>query len=232
MKKHGASDDVIASIEKAGGPDKIDDKWWQQTLSKLPLIDQKKIEQGLINVSDLKEKQEGEIAHAAEHAEEILAQRETKNMEWYQKETSTIHDYVENITKDVPWARYQDFKGNETPEQVEKIKAHNQMVAGLEQKFNSALWPQNAQERAAIAAAAVLSDQLTGQIKYEQTARMDLEAQVKRLTEENSKLKASGKMPKSSVNTPSTIKNNDLNSRIKMNASDAIDLGLDEAGGE
>jgi hypothetical protein len=230
MKKHGASDDVIASIEKAGGPDKIDDKWWQQTLSKLPMTDQERIKRGLIDVGDLKEKQEGEIAHAAEHAEEILAQRQNQSKEWYQKETTQINDYVENITKEVPWARYQQFNGDETPEQVEKIKAHNNAVADLQQKFNSALWPQTAEERAAVAAAAVLSHQLTGQIRSEQQTRAQLEAEVARLANENSKLKASGKMPKSSVSTPSSIKNNDLNSRIKMNASDAIDLGLDEAG--
>ena len=51
-----------------------------------------------------------------------------------------------------------------------------------------------------------------------------------RLSDENSRIKASGKMPKSSINTPASVKNNDMNSRIKMNASDAIDLGLDEAG--
>ena len=184
----------------------------------------------MIDVTDLKEKQEGEIAHAAEHAEEILAQRQNQSQEWYQKETTQIHDYVENITKEVPWARYQQFKGDETPEQVEKIKAHNNAVSDLQQKFNSALWPQNAADRAAVAAAAVLSHQLTGQIKAEQQTRAQLEAEVARLSNENSKLKASGKMPKQSVSTPSTIKNNDLNSRIKMNASDAIDLGLDEAG--
>jgi hypothetical protein len=230
MKKHGATDEVIASIEKAGGPDKIDDKWWQQTLNKLPMTDQERIKRGLIDVSDLKEKQEGEIAHAAEHAEEILAQRQNQSKEWYQQETAQINEYVENITKEVPWARYQQFKGDETPEQAEKIKAHNNAVADLQQKFNSALWPQNAADRAAVAAAAVLSHQLTSQIRSEQQTRAQLEAEVARLSNENSKLKASGKMPKSSVNTPSTIKNNDLNSRIKMNASDAIDLGLDEAG--
>ena len=230
MKKHGATDDVIESIEKAGGPDKIDDKWWQQTLSKLPMTDQERIKRGLIDVSDLKEKQEGEIAHAAEHAEEILAKRQNQSKEWYQQETTQINDYVENITKEVPWARYQQFKGDETPEQVEKIKAHNNSVADLQQKFNSALWPQNAADRAAVAAAAVLSHQLTGQIKAEQQTRAQLEAEVARLSNENSKLKSSGKMPKQSVSTPSSIKNNDLNSRIKMNASDAIDLGLDEAG--
>jgi hypothetical protein len=58
-----------------------------------------------------------------------------------------------------------------------------------------------------------------------------MQNQLRRLTEENNKLKASGKMPRQSVNTPSTIKTNDLNSRIRMNASDAIDLGLEEAGG-
>ena len=230
LKKHGASDEVIASIEKAGGPDKIDDKWWQQTINKLPLIDQKRIEQGLINVADLKDKQEQEISHAAEHAEEILSQRQNQSKEWYQQETTQINDYVENITKEVPWARYQQFRGDETAEQIEKIKAHNNAVADLQQKFNSALWPQNAGERAAIAAAAVLSHQLTGQLRMEQEAKAQMQAELKRLSDENSRLKASGKMPKQNVSTPSSIKNNDLNSRIKMNASDAIDLGLDEAG--
>ena len=230
LKKHGASEEVIASIEKAGGPDKIDDKWWQHTISKLPLIDQKRIEQGLINVADLKEKQEQEISYAAEHAEEILQERNNQSKEWYQKETTHINDYVENITKDVPWARYQQFKGDETPEQIEKIKAHNNSVADLQQKFNSALWPQTAGERAAVAAAAVLSHQLTGQLRAEQQSKAQMQAELKRLTDENSKLKASGKMPKQNVSTPSSIKNNDRNSRIKMNASDAIDLGLDEAG--
>jgi hypothetical protein len=70
---------------------------------------------------------------------------------------------------------------------------------------------------------------LTNQLRIEQSGKAALEAQLKKLTEENSRLKASGKMPKQSVSTPSTIKNNDINSRIKMNPMDAIDLGLDEA---
>jgi len=194
------------------------------------MTDQERIKRGLIDVTDLKEKQEGEIAHAAEHAEEILAQRQNQSQEWYQKETTQIHDYVENITKEVPWARYQQFKGDETPEQIDRIKEHNNVVADLQQKFNSALWPQTAEDRAAVAAAAVLSHQLTGQLRHEQQAKAQLQAELERLANENSKLKASGKMPKQNVSTPSSIKNNDLNSRIKMSASDAIDLGLDEAG--
>jgi len=231
MRKHGATDDVIQSIEKAGGPDKIDDKWWQENaLSKLPMTDAEKLKRNLIDVSDLKEKQESEIAYAAEHAEEILQQRQQQSQEWYQQETGNIRNYMDEITKEVPWARYQAVPDNATQEQIEKISSHNKVVSDLENKFNSALWPQSANERASVAAAAVYSHVLTNQLRMEQAGRAELEAQLKKMTEENSRLKASGKMPKQSVSTPSTIKNNDINSRIKMNPMDAIDLGLDEAG--
>lgn len=230
MRKHGATDDVIQSIEKAGGPDKIDDKWWQENaLSKLPMTDAEKLKRNLIDVSDLKEKQESEIAYAAEHAEEILQQRQQQSQEWYQQETGNIRNYMDEITKEVPWARYQEVPDNATQEQIEKISSHNKVVSDLENKFNSALWPQSANERASVAAAAVYSHVLTNQLRIEQSGRAALESQLKKLTEENSRLKASGKMPKQSVSTPSTIKNNDINSRIKMNPMDAIDLGLDEA---
>jgi len=231
MRKHGASDEVIQSIEKAGGPDKIDDKWWQQNaLSKLPMTDAERLKRNLLDVVDLKDKQDQEVAHAAEHAEEILAQRQKQSQEWYQHETGNIRNYVEEITKEVPWARYQQVPENATPEQAEKIQNHNNVVADLENKFNSALWPQSANERASVAAAAVYSHVLTNQLRVEQTTRASLESQLKKLTEENSRLKASGKMPRQSVSTQSVNKTSSLDDRIKMKASDAIDLGLDEAG--
>ena len=231
MRKHGASDEVIQSIEKAGGPDKIDDKWWQQNaLSKLPMTDAERLKRNLLDVVDLKDKQDQEVAYAAEHAEQILEQRQRQSQEWYQQETGNIRNYVEEITKEVPWARYQPIPENATPEQAEKIQSHNKVVADLENKFNSALWPQSANERASVAAAAVYSHVLTNQLRVEQQGRASLEAQLKKLTEENSRLKASGKMPRQSVSTQSVNKTSSLDDRIKMKASDAIDLGLDEAG--
>ena len=231
MRKNGATDDLIASIEKAGGPDKVDDKWWQNNaISKLGLTDAEKLKRSLIDVSDLKEKQEAEISHAAENAEQILEQRQNQARDWYQKETTEVRDYVNQLTKEIPWARYQEPPENATPEQIEKIQQHNKNVSALEGKFNSALWPKTANERASIAAAAVYSDILSATLQQEQSAKAALEAQVKKLSDENSKLKSSGRMPKQSVTTQSINKSNDLQSRIKMNASDAIDLGLDEAG--
>jgi hypothetical protein len=55
--------------------------------------------------------------------------------------------------------------------------------------------------------------------------------QIKQLTSENNKLKGSSKLPKQTVTTQSSNKSSNLSDRIKMNASDAIDLGLDEAFG-
>ena len=230
MRKHGATDEVIQSIEKAGGPDKIDDKWWQQNaLSKLPLTDSKRLERSLVDVVELKEKQEAEIAHAAEHADEILAQRQNQSQEWYQQETTGIRNTIEEMTKEVPWARYQQVPQNATDVQIEKITAHNNAVASLEEKFNSALWPQSANERASVAAAAVLSHVLTNQLRTEQATRATIEAQLKKLEAENSQLKGASRMPRQTANTQNINKSADLNARIKMNASDAIDLGLDEA---
>lgn len=231
MKKHGAGEDVIKAIEAAGGPDKISDKWWQENaLSKIPMIDAERLKRNLTDMTDLKEKQEREVENAAQNAEQILEERQNESRNWYQQETTHIRDFVEEITKEAPWARYQPVPQNATQEQIDKINAHNQVVQGLEQKFQSALWPTNAKERASVAAAAVFSHVLTQQLRTEQASKSQMAAELKRLTEENSKLKAGGKMPRQSVSTPSTVKSNDISSRIKMNAMDAIDLGLDEAG--
>jgi hypothetical protein len=231
LRKHGAGDEVIKSIEDAGGPDKVADSFWKQSaFQKLPLTDSERLKRGLVDVSELKEKQEAEISHAADHAEEILTQRETQNKEWYGKEVEQIDTYMEEITKDLPWARFVEPLPNATPEQLKQVEEHNKRVGDLATKFNSALWPTTAQERANVAASAVFSHVLTEQLRTEQAQKNALMDQVKQLTSENNKLKGSSKLPKQTVTTQSSNKPSNLSDRIKMNAADAIDLGLDEAG--
>lgn len=231
LRKHGASDEVIKSIEQVGGPDKVSEKWWQDNaLTKLPMLDAEKVKKSLIDVIDLKEKQEKEIAFVAEHAEEVMQMRETQAQNWYQEENNAVRQHVDEITKDFDWARYKGIKGNETEEELAKIQKHNESVAGLESKFSAALWPQNATDRANVAAAAAFSHVLADQLRVEQKSRAEMTAQIKRLTEENSKLKGAYKMPKQSISAQVTNKSNNLSDRIKMNAADAIDMGLDEAG--
>lgn len=231
LKKHGASDEVIQSIEKAGGPDKIDSSWWKNNaIDKLPMTDAERLKRNLVDVVDLKEKQEQEIQYAAENVEQIMAQREEQTYNWYNEERASINNHIDSLTKDLPWARFSEIPAGASQEEVQRITKHNETVNALAERFQSALWPQTAQDRANVAAAAVFSHVLTDELRRSQTTSAQLSAQLKKLTEENSRLKGASKMPKSSVSSPSSNKGSSLNDKIKMSASDAIDLGLDEAG--
>lgn len=230
MKKNGATDELIESIEKAGGPDKIDQNWWKENaIDKLPMLDADDLKDNLKSINKLKIEQEKEISYAAENAEQILEERKNQNINWYKQENEGIQKHIEGITKDIPWARYQQAEPNASQEQIQKIQEHNAMVQDLHNKFNTALWPQNAEERASVAAAAVLSHKLADQLRLEQSQRETAMQQIKRLTDENNRLKGAGKVPKTNVTTPAQNKP-DANARLKMNAMDAIEMGLDEAG--
>jgi hypothetical protein len=230
LRKNGASEEVIESIEKAGGPDSVDQSWWKNNaIDKLPLTDAERLKRNLVDVVDLKEKQDQEIANAAENAEQILAQREQEKDHWYQREVQNIDKHIDDLTKELPWARYAEAPKDANPEKLEQIQRHNAQVKSLQEKFESALWPTNAQERANVAAAAVFSHVLTEQLRIEQDAKAKYMTELKALREENTKLKGAGKIPRQTITGQHTIKTN-LNDRIKMNPLDAIDLGLDEAG--
>jgi hypothetical protein len=233
LKKHGASDEVIDNIKKAGGPDKVSDEWWQKNaINKLPFQDSERLKRGLLDIYDLKDKQQSEIENAAQNAEKILEERKNASVESYRRDTEQITNHLQEITKEIPWARYQEIPQGATEEQVQAAQKHNQMVAQLEQKFNAALWPTDAVSRANIAASAVLSDVLAGQLRQDQARMAQMAEQLKKLTEENSKLKGASKVPRQNVSTQSTIKTSSLNDRIKMNSMDAIDMGLNEALGD
>jgi len=230
LRKHGASEDVITSIEKSGGPDKINDAFWKNpAFDNIPFTDVEKLKRNLVDVSDLRDKQEGEIQYAAENADKILQEREMEKGQWYEKTVTEIDQEIDTLTKELPWARYAEVPQGATPDQIQQIQNHNSRVADLAGKFESALWPTTSKDRANVAAAAVFSHVLSDQLRTEQAQKSALLDQVKKLTAENNSLKSSSKIPKQSISTQSANKTNSMSDRIKMNASDAIDLGLDEA---
>ena len=229
LRKNGASEDVIESIEKAGGPDAVDQNWWKNNaIDKLPLTDSERLKRNLVDVVDLKEKQEQEVANAAQNADQILADREQEKGKWYQQEVQQIDSHMDGLTKDLPWARFAEAPKDATPEKLQQVQRHNAQVQSLAEKFNSALWPTNAQERANVAAAAVFSHVLTEQLRVEQEGKSKYMAELKSLREENNNLKGAGKMPRQTITGQHSVKSS-LNDRLKMNSMDAIDIGLDEA---
>lgn len=232
LKKNGASDDVISSIESAGGPDKISQEWWKtQAIEKLPMMDAERLKKDLFNVIDLKEGREKEVGETAEKRDEFLQSRQTELVNNFNKQNEEIYSHTAELTKEIPWAQFQELNTNDTPEKQQEVQRHNASVEALSSKFNAALWPKTPQERADVAAAASGFHVVVGQLRYEQESRQAMQSKVDALTKELTALKNAGRMPKANP-SPANIKpSNSVQERIKMNASDAIDMGLDEASG-
>jgi len=232
MKQHGASDELLQSIEAQGGPDKIDQKWWQSTLSKLPMTDAERLKRGIVDVADLSEKRVGEIMNSAQNAEQYYKSRDEALVERFSKQEEESLNYIQEQIKsqNADWALPKEIPAGATPEQRKAIESHNAQAAQLEQLFYGAMYPQSPQARADVAAAAAMSHMLTNQLRTEQTARQKMDAQIKQLTEENNKLKGAGRMPRQNLATASSNKPASVSDRLKMSSADAIDMGLDEAG--
>jgi hypothetical protein len=229
LKANGASEDVIKAIEQAGGPDQIAENWWKSNaIDKLPFKEAEKLKKNLLDVYDLKEKEQQEIEFASQNAEQYFVEKQKANEEWYHGTVNEIDTYMDEITKEFPWARFQEPPQNATPEQLKAVEQHNSAVSSLAEKFNSALWPTSPQERANIAASAVFSHVLTEQLRVEQQAKVKMSEQLKKLTEENNRLKSAGRLPRQNVSTSNKVSNS-LSDRLKMSSSEAIDFGLDEA---
>jgi hypothetical protein len=233
LKKHGAGDEIIKQIEAKGGPDKIPDSWWMDNaISKLPLIDAERLKRSLSDVADLQEKKISEIQKTSMNVGAYYEQKNAQASDWYtnQEQEAINHAYKLIEQQSADWAMRKEVPPNATAEQIKSIQSHNSQVDQLEQLFTGALFPTTAQERADVAAAAAMSHILTNQLRTEQTMRKKIEAQIKSLSQENARLKGAGKVPKPNQATAGAVRSSSVVDRLKMSSSDAIDLGLEEAG--
>lgn len=233
MKRHGATDELLQSIESQGGPDKVDQKWMRDIINKLPLTDAERMKRGILEISDLSEKRILEIQHSAANASQYYQQRDEALVDRFvQQEEESINYIQEQIkAQNADWALPKEIPAGATPEQRKAIEAHNEQAAQLEQLFMGAMYPQTPQARADVAAAAAMSHMLTNQLRTEQATRQKLDAQIKQLIDENNRLKGAGKMPRQNIATASSNKSSSVSDRLKMSSMDAIDAGLDEAMG-
>jgi hypothetical protein len=226
LRKHKA-------IEDAGGPAKVPADWWYSNainrLQKTNGLDAKRLETALMEMDDLEQSRQKELSNASQNQQEWLQAQEQEMRQTWERESSDISNYVENITKDIPWARYQDIPAGATPEQIQRIQAHNSGVKDLEDKYNSALGARGAMDRASVAAAATLSHVLVPQLQYEQKQNARLQGELARVQKELAAIKGAGRMPRNQVAGQMPAGGN-LSNRLNMNPMDAIDLGLQEAG--
>lgn len=232
LKHHGASDELLQSIEAQGGPDKVDQAWWQTTLGKLPMTDAERVKRNIVDVADLSEKRVGEIMQSASNAEQYYRSRDEALVERFTQQEEESLNYIQEQIKaqNADWALPKEIPSGATPEQRKAIESHNAQAAQLEQMFMGAMYPQTPQARADVAAAAAMSHMLTNQLRTEQSVRQRMESQLKQLTEENNRLKGAGKMPRQNIAATTGNRPQGVSDRLKMSSSDAIDLGLEEAG--
>lgn len=233
LRKHKAGDDVIKAIEDAGGPSKVPADWWYSNainrLQKANGLDAKRLETALMEIDDLEQNRQKDLAGASENQQAWLQEREQEMRATWERESNDVNSYLDNITKDVPWARYQDIPIGATPEQIQRIQAHNAGVQDLEQKYVSAINASTGVERASVAAAATLSHVLVPQLQYEQKQNARLQSELARLNKELASIKGAGRMPRNQVAGQMPAGGN-LSNRMNMSPMDAIDLGLQEAG--
>lgn len=233
LKEHGADDSVLQSIEAAGGPEKISDQWWENNvINKLPFFARKKLEKNLSDVNDLTSQKINEIKKQSLNVDEYFKQKDTATRNWFENQHNESIKYIQEkiIEQKADWAMRKEIPKNANPEKIKAINSHNEQVDQLEQFFTGALFPQTPQERADIAAAAAMSHVLTNQLRTEQELRKRMDTQLKALSEENTRLKGAGKLPRVNQATSGVTKSTSVVDRLKMSSSDAIDLGLEEAG--
>jgi len=196
------------------------------------MTDAERLKRNIVDVADLSEKRVGEIMNSAQNAEQYYASRDEALVERFTKQEEESLNYIQEQIKsqNADWALPKEIPAGATPEQRKAIESHNEQAAQLEKLFMGAMYPQTPQARADVAAAAAMSHMLTNQLRIEQTARQKMDAQIKQLTEENNRLKGAGRMPRQNLATASSNKPASVSDRLKMSSSDAIDMGLDEAG--
>jgi hypothetical protein len=235
LRKHRAGEEVIKSIQDAGGPGKVSKSWWKKNaIDKLyqtedGFTDARRLENALVQIDDTEAARQAEVEESAVNQEQWIQQKEAERQKAHEQEHQHINTYIEDVTKNVPWARFQEIPPGATQEQVDRVQKHNAGVQDLHEKFSSALYPKSPTERAAVAAAATLSHVVTNQLRFEQGEKAKLQGELGRLQKELAALKSSGRMPKQTVSGQPS-KTSSLSDRLKMNSSAAIDMGLDEAG--
>ena len=128
------------------------------------------------------------------------------------------------MTEKVPWARYQEIPAGAKPEDVKRIEQHNATVKDLETRFVEALYPQNPQARAEVAAAAVASIKLAESVTDLSERLQASNERAEKAEKAMEAVRAAGKAP--SARQGSRKPATEAPDANKMSDEDAIEMGL------
>lgn len=226
LLKNGLPEETANQIKQVG-IDKISPKWWEEAiLSKLTFVDRERVQKRLAERADTIEQRHKEIQKFQQDRESFVQRDQQERIEQFNRTEEEIYDHVDQLTENVPWARYQDIPDNATPEQINQIEAHNKTVEELERQFVQALFPATSQARAEVAAAAVASTKLASSVQDLSTRLADANARAEKLQKELEAIRAAGRPPSARQTGTRAPAASERPDPFKMSDEDAIEQGL------
>lgn len=230
FKKEGMPEKDIEAIKKAGIGN-VSSKFWEEHIfNKLGFIDNERIKKGLAARADLVDNRAKRVQEFVGKREEFLkTEQERKDAEFgdYDKK---VQEHAKKLAGGVDWAQPKEIPANATAEQKKQIEEHNASVATWAEHFKEALYPTTPEARAEIAAAAVASVKLAGDVKALQAQRkVDLE-NIKKLEDQLAKLKGASVLP-GELKKPSKEAEKPDNV-LDLSNDDAFERGMEAAAQE
>lgn len=226
LRKNGLPEEVEKAMRDAG-LDKVDPKFWEeQVLPNLSFVERERVQKRLAERADVLDQKASELEKFASQRDEVIGKREKEQMERFQQDTQAVEQHLENLTKDLPWARRIEVDKVPAADKA-KAEAHNQNVDKLEMMFKESLYPTTPQARAEIAAAAVASTVLAQRVTAATAQIAALTAEKEKLAKELASIKSAARIPGGQPGgraaKPVEV------DRLSLRDDDAIEAGLQEA---
>ncbi len=223
LKKNGLPEETENKL-KSLGLDKIPASWWEESiLPKLNFLERERVQKKLAERADVVDAKHKEIEKFSSRKEEFFAEQQQKRQQFYEQEQNTIHTHLDEMTKELPQARYMEIPRNATPDQVAQIQNHNNTVAEMENHFQEALNARDPQARTEVAMAAVASIYFAKEIEHLQSQLQTATSQSAKFAKELEAIRAAGRAP---APRNGMRKASDVFDPMKLSDEDAIEQGL------
>lgn len=224
LKKNGLPDETEAKL-KSIGIDKIPADWWEESvLPKLNFLDRERIQKKLAERSDVVDAKQKEVEKFSSNKEQYFAEQQQKINQYFEQEHQQIYGHLDELTQQLPQARYINVPKDATPDQIAQVEAHNRTVNEMESHFQEALNARDPKDRTEVAMAAVASIYFAKEIEHLQSQLQASNSQAAKFAKELEAIRSAGRAP--APRTSGARKPSEGIDPMKLSDEDAIEQGL------
>ena len=187
LKKGGISDATIETIKKYGGPDKVLMKPILESLKDTSA--QRLVEAELATIEKAKYKKEQMILSTKTNIDDYIKSKEEKDAKASTLAVEDTRKELDNLWKDLDWAKPQTPKQGATPEEKAAVETHNKFTAQIRKELDEAMTVNTPQMKATLLVSVAQLFNLQGAHKALKESFDKLETEAKELREFKSKFK-------------------------------------------